>query len=136
MHKNGPYFVENGSIYSMYNSGFMLGEEPTILVDGDVGTLLKVGNKDTVTNYYNVIISKYTNIGCLDLANGIRLLNFNIQYEDERFGIQNFELTVDDICTIINWFSNSIGSEKMNWFLNLDLESVKNYIKTLQDIGF
>ena len=67
MHKNGPYFVNNGSICSMYNNGFMVDEDTTILVDLAVGTLLRVGKKEIVTNYYNVIVSLNCLICCISI---------------------------------------------------------------------
>ena len=136
MHKNGPYFVNNGSICSMYNNGFMVDEDTTILVDLAVGTLLRVGKKEIVTNYYNVIVEKYTKLDCLELLEEMKLITFNICYPNLEYKPDNYNFTIDEVCTIINWFSNSIGAEKMKWFLSLNLNDAKQHIECLQGIGF
>ena len=124
MHEQCNYYVQCGSIYSRCNQSIMLDEDVTVILDIDVGTLIKVGKKDWVENYFNEMCRSYMDVGCQSIVDGLKLMTFDAKFD------------IDEICTIINWFNNSIGGERMRWFLSLSFDDVKSEIKRLQNIGF
>ncbi len=136
MHENGHYYVENGSIYSRINGAFMIDEDATILLDTECGTLLKIGQKQSVTDYFNTMVTKYLEAGFADIANGLKLITFQIKYEELGFEPDGYNLNIDEVCTLINWFNNCVGAERMKWFLSLDLEQIKEHIKKLTAFDF
>lgn len=135
MHEKGNYYVQYGSIYNRFNHGVMLDEDITIIVDIDTGTLIKIGKKDWVEEYFHDMCTKYANNDFPDMTNSLQLITFHVKYENLGFAPEGYNFDIDEICTIINWFSNSIGP-KMKWFLELSLDAAKTEIKKLQEFGF
>lgn len=130
MHENCNFYVENGSILCRANPGVMLDEDITILIDIEDGVLLKVGRRDWVTDYFNVICGRYADLKMPELSDSLKLITFGM--EDE---YTDHDAFIHRICTIINWFGNSIG-ERMKWFLELPLEEAEAQVRKLQEIGF
>lgn len=135
MHEEGNYYVSHGSILSRYNEDVMLDEDVTVVVDIDSGGLLKVGKKDWVTNYFNTMCNRYLSNGFPEMVSSLKLITFHVKYPEFDFEPEGYNFDIDEICTIINWFGNSIG-EQMKWFLELPLDEAKAKIKKLQNIGF
>ena len=135
MHENCAYYVQYGSIYNRHDGGIMLDEDITIIVDIETGTLLKVGKKDWVTDCFNRMYQKYVDKGFSNIAATLRLITFHVKYPELDFEPEGYNFDIDEICTIINWFGNSIG-ERMKWFLELPLDEAKIEIQKLQEIGF
>ena len=135
MHEEGIYYVNNGSILSRYNEGIMFSEDVTVLVDIDTGGLLKVGKKNWVTNYFGTMCSRYLNNGFPEMVSSLKLITFHVKYPEFDFEPEGYNFDIDEICTIINWFGNSIG-EQMKQFLELPLDEAEAKIKKLQNIGF
>ena len=135
MHENGNYYVQYGSIYSRANSGVMFDEDTTIIVDKECGTLLKVGRKDQLKTYYDTMCQKYNAAGLSHVNDNLMLITFHVKYDNLDFAPEGYNFDIDEICTIINWFNNSIGNQ-MKTFLDMPLEDAKTKIKQLQKIGF
>lgn len=135
MHEGCTYYVSYGSIFNRYNGNIMLDEDITIIVDIEAGTLLKVGKKDWVTDYFHNMCKRYIDSGFSDIAASLKLITFHVKYPELGFEPKGYNFDIDEICTIINWFGNSIG-ERMKWFLELPLNEAKIEIKKLQEMGF
>lgn len=135
MHEKCNYYVQYGSIYSHSNPGVMLDEDITIVVDTEVGSLLKIGKKDWVEKYFHDMCNKYVSAGFPEMNDHLQLITFHVKYENLGFAPEGYNFDIDEICTIINWFNNSIG-DKLKWFLGLSLDDAKAHIKKLQEIGF
>lgn len=124
LHEIGPYTVSDGSlIYEDY-----IINEPTILidVDSDMKTLLKVGNKDFVTNYYNTMVAKYTARGWTNMTETLTLIILdNTQM-----------LSTDDICTVINAALNCTGHPILDAMVANDVTKLHDEIIRLQEIGY
>lgn len=101
---------------------------PCIIIDKDSGTLLKMG--DTTTNplddYLKMATDKYRKAGFDDMADAMVLINF------DRYAT----LDIEEICTLMNYFMNSIGPEKMRHLLNADETELKTEIEKLAEIGW
>jgi hypothetical protein len=136
MHEKGNYFTQYGSIYAKSNPGIMLDEDITIVIDIESGILMKVGKKDMVEAYFNDSVSKYVAVGFPEMQNKLKLITFKVKYEELGFAPEGYNFDIDEICTILNWFNNSIGGTKMKWFLESPLDAVKSEIKRLQGFGF
>lgn len=138
MHEIGNYYVENGSILSRNNPSFMLDNEVAILVDVSAGALLKIGKRAMVEDDTYRLSSTFVD-------SGLEMITFNIKCEDPGLVLvpDNYfpelsygtSFNIDEICTVVNWFSNCIG-EQMRDFLELYLEDAKNKIRKLQTLGF
>lgn len=143
-HTIGPWYVENGSMLNRNNSQ-MLDEDIAILIEScpedDLGVLLKVGTWDKVSKYYEETVDKYNTMWMPNAYKDMRLIHFNVKFDAipehdiPEFAPEGYNFTVDEICTIINWFYNHIGA-KMDEFLKLPLSEAKLKIQSLQKIGF
>lgn len=136
-HSIGSWYVDDGSMFNRY-SGTMLDEDIAIIIDScqeeDVGSLLKVGRYEDMARYLNKL-GPVTSTVC-----SISLIKFNVMFEGtaenpDGFKPDGYNFTVDEICTIINWFGNCIGGQ-MGTFLSLPLDEAKKKIESLQKIGF
>ena len=144
LHSIGPWHTNNGSIFNKTNT-VMLDEDIAILIDCDVendySTVLKIGPYDMVSNYFEKMINKYNLNGFADTCENMKIIKFNVKFNAiKKYNIPEFapyghNFTIDEICTIINWFSNHIGKQ-MDEFLKLSLDDAKSKIKKLQTIGF
>lgn len=142
LHSIGPYHVSNGSMYFKDNPCFW-DEDIAIIVDIEedgIGTLLKVGRYEELKAYYDNMISKYISKGLQDLANCQKLIKFNVKFEGNKelgvpeFAPEGYNLTVDEICTIINRFSN-YSLQNLGEFFEMDLPSMKAKIQKWQEAG-
>lgn len=130
------------SVYRLENAMHRIcGRKTTsILVDTGTGTgtgtVLKIGPKDKIEPYYRTMLQRYNQIGFPELYKDIKLITFNVKYNEFGFNPEGYNFSIDEVCTIINWFWNSIG-DKMNEFLSMsDLGAVKAKIEHLQFLGF
>lgn len=125
LHKNGPWKVINGAMIDHMYSGTCL-NHVAILIDGDTGTLLKIGTPEFINKYFQTIISKYKEKGLSDFINNWKI------YEFDRYGFLN----IDDICTIVNYLQNCISAEKVKELFAMNEPQLRSKIQTLQTIGF
>ena len=140
-HSIGPWYMKDGSMFNKANN-IMLDEDIAILVDldGESSTLLKIGRYENVLNRFNELIERYSLINQHQMYTTLEVIKFNVMFEGTDFNPAGYKpdghnFTVDEICTILNWFGNCIG-EQMEIFLKLPLEEAKAKIKSLQEIGF
>lgn len=125
MHENCAYSVDNSYICCNGKRIANTCDGVAMIVDIESGVLLKVGQVDVLVNYLSVMRESYNKIGLPMIANNIIVVVYD----------ETSNLPPDDICTIINWFSNSIG-DKMKEFLELDYKETLKEIKRLQELGF
>lgn len=135
LHRIGPCYVENGSIFNDYISELMLDEDITILVDIKTGILLRYGHKNMVERYFNKTVEKSVKAQ-IDMCSTWRLITFYVKHDELDFAPDGYNLDIDEICTIINWFNNNIGGQAMSDFLNASIEEIRAKIASLQKIGF
>lgn len=124
LHTIGPFQTIQGSIIK----DNQLYDKPAILIDADptMHTVLKIGNTELVTNYYNTMVAKYTEINCLDLIKNLKLIILD----------KTKMLSNDDICTIFNTCMNCTGHKVLNALTSMDYNKLQAEIKTLQSIGY
>lgn len=135
MHKNGIYYTQYGSIFSRYNDSLMLDEDVTILIDKELGTLLKIGKKQNVTNYFNTMCDQYIRHGIPEMTENLQVITFHVKYPELEFEPDGYNFDIDEVCTIINWFNNHLDAETIMKFLHSSLDDMKTKIKELQAIG-
>lgn len=143
-HSIGPWYIQNGSLCNRISNTFY-DEDIAMLIETneeeDTGILHKVGRFENVSKYFDEMTSKLERIGMTDSYKDLHLIQFNVKFEAipdldvPEFAPEGYNFTVDEICTIVNWFNNSIGGE-MGKFLALPLIEMKNKIQSLQRIGF
>ena len=124
LHEIGPYTVLDGSL--IHENHII--NEPAILIDAepDMKTLLKVGNKDFVTNYYNTMVAKYTARGWTNITETLTLIILdNTQM-----------LSTDDICTVINAALNCTGHPIIDAMIANDITKLRDEITRLQKVGY
>lgn len=144
LHYIGPWHTMHGSMFNKSNS-IMLDEDIAIIIDScpedDFSALLKVGTWDKISTHFKEMVDKYNAIGMPETYENMKTIKFNVKFEGipeqniPDFAPDGYNFTVDEICTVINWFSNHIGKQ-MDEFLKLPLDEAKNKIKSLQRIGF
>lgn len=143
LHSIGPWHTQDGSMFFEDNS-FFLDEDIAILVDIDedgVGTLLKIGTTKNLQEYFDTAMQKCRENNCEWLGETWKLISFNVKFEaNEELGLpefapQGYNLTVDEICTMINWFVNC-SCQNMRDFFNLPLDEIKAKLCSLQRIGY
>lgn len=129
MHECGMLKTYEGMIMSNKSGLEIYMNNPVVILDTEVGTLIKMGDSLTsgIKDYYNTMITALKDSGSSDMADSMLYLEF------ERY---NGVLDIDDICTLINYMNNSIGAEKLNKILSMDEGSLKLEVQRLQDIGF
>jgi hypothetical protein len=133
-HEHGLITVYNGSIMS--KNPMKIYDEIAIIIDVEIGCLLKLGDPSQVKEYYNTIISRYKTINP-DYGKSLIYIEFNAKIGNTE--IDHYfksELSKDEICTLINYFQNSIGTERMNQILAMNANSLHLELKKLADIGF
>lgn len=101
---------------------------PCILIDRGSGTLLKMGDSDTnpLDDYYKTAVAAYTECKMQSAVEDLQLIRF------DRYGTLN----IDEICTLINYFMQSVGPGKMESILSLDETELKAEIARLAKMGF
>lgn len=116
--------VENGAIVNEDNS--IMINEPAIVIDKDCGSVMKYGNKDRVSEYYRTAVSKYTQMGFVDMAENLVFIDF------DRY---NSEISIDDICTIINYGMNC-HAESFTELFSLNAQTLKDRLEQLRKYGY
>lgn len=137
-HEIGPWYTDNGSMISRITHT-MLDEDIAvcITVDADDNSLIlhKIGKMEFIKNYYDTAVQRLASIGCQDLANEWKLISFNVQYPEFNFAPKGYNFTIDEICTLINWWNNSPGSEGGE-ILTMSIDNAKDKLAMLSRIGF
>ena len=118
-HENGPWHVDNGSMISN-STHCMLDEDISVCVSIDAIDnrliLHKVGKTSFIKEYYDTAVQRFIDIGLPEMANG-------------------YNFTIDEICTLINWWSNSPGAQGSE-ILTMPINDVKDKLKLLSNTGF
>lgn len=128
LHSKCSFTTCYGSIKSKH-SECLIQYPVAVLVDLEFGTLLKVGEADWVNNYRNTMIEAYKKAGHAEMGNALTVVEFKHPLVDGK-------LDADEICTMINYLGNSIGEKSMKELLTMDIDNLKNKLKTLQEFGF
>ena len=124
MHENMNYTVKNNKLYCNSNNKTI--ENPAILIDRETGTLLKVGDIDFINKYLITASYQYNKLGLTNIAATLMLINFN----------KFTKIDNDGIATIINYFSNTIGADKINEILSMNEKELIDKIASLQKLEF
>lgn len=106
-HENGPFEEIDGSIYCKLTGRIL--EHPAILVDLGTGTILKNADESIVKAYFTTFCSEILKIEPKSVYN-YKVIVFD-KYKN---------LSVDEICTLMNYMRNSIGPEKMRELLCME----------------
>lgn len=124
MHESGNFTVEDGMIVGKRITFYA--NDLCMIIDVATGTVLKIGDQTTgpLDSYYETLAKSYDAMG---MAEDLKFINF-----DRYNGI----LDIDDICTVLNYFTNSIGPEKMNSLLIMNTQQLKIEVSHLQELGF
>ena len=131
-HENGPLNVTDGSI----TNGVRLYNTIAIIIDTGVGTFQKYGEAVKIKERYDEMISRFAIIDP-SMAQDLTYIEFNVKSGDTSWDdYHNAQLSKDEICTIINYFMNCIGEERMNQILKMDAETLNKELEKLADIGF
>lgn len=121
-HQNGSFITDTGSIYNRYSKCII--EEPAVLMDTDTMTMLKVGNAEYVKQYLNKACTAYKNMGN-DITH-LQIIVFD-KYKN---------LSIDQICTMINYLSNHLEPKQVQELLSLSESKLIDKLNRLYEIGF
>lgn len=99
-----------------------------IIVNTDVGYIHQYGDADhsNIKDHYNKMMDKYLKSSCPEFANDFKLICF------DRY---NGQLTIEEICTIVNYGLNSHGERFLDLF-KLNIDDLKKRVKELQAINY
>lgn len=122
-HENGPFKELDGSVYCELIGTII--EHPAVLVDLETGTVLKNTDEDIVKAYFAAFCSEMLKIDPKSVYN-YKVIVFD-KYKN---------LSVDEICTLMNYMRNSIGPEKMRELLSMKPENLKGKLSRLAEIGW
>lgn len=117
-HENGIFTVDCGSIINKQNG--MGITNPSVVIDTDTGTVLKIGDAVWVKDYYNKLCNVALDINCTFLT----------------FDRYRGALDVDGICTIMNYMMNSLGQERTCQLIQMPVVDLLKEITRLQLIGW
>ena len=128
LHQMGIYKTDEFGMITDKDRSFFA-NNICVIVDVNMGTLLKVGDKDTsnITKYYETMTKKYRDAGFDKYADDLTLIEF-----DRHSGV----LDIDGVCTIVNYLSNCIGGPKLQELLSMSDEQLIEKVNYLQGIGF
>ena len=136
-HTNGPYRVENGAL--LLPTGNMINDNISVClsVDTEDGHIMlhKIGTTESVKKYHQNTVRKLLQAGLTDMANEYKCISFHIQYPNLAFTPDGYNFTMDDVCTLINWwvnYPNDNGSE----ILNMPLDEIRAKIQKLAIAGY
>jgi hypothetical protein len=138
-HQHGRFTVKDGSIISVYQSSYMpnIVDNPAIIIDIETGCLHKAGDASWVKDVYDKMVQKISNKLGTEYAKDYVYIEFNPKTGDSTWdSYNNAQLTKDEICTIVNYFGNCIGEEKMQEILNMDITTLHQKLSELASIGF
>lgn len=121
-HQNGSFTTDTGSIYNRYTNRII--EEPALLMDTDTMTMLKVGEAENVKRYLNKAYVAYKNMG-EDITH-LQIIVFD-KYKN---------LSIDQICTMLNYVSNHLEPETVQKLLSLSESNLIDELNSLYEIGF
>lgn len=121
-HQNGSFITDTGSIYNRYTNCII--EEPALLMDTDTMTILKAGNAENVKRYLNKAYAAYKSVG-YDVTH-LQIIVFD-KYKN---------LSIDQICTILNYLSNHLEPETVKELLGMSESSLISKLNSLYEIGF
>lgn len=124
VHENGAFYVDGGRIISRISNSLI--DEPTSLIDGDTGTVLKHGNRDMCENWMRQAANSYIHGGFPENAEALRLIIY------EKYGT----LSTDQICTFMNYLANSLGKERVDELLSMNETELKTELDQLYKIGW
>ena len=124
MHNTGFLTVKDNKL-CMYDAVIPI-EHPAIILDTSSGTLLKVGDIKWVKDYYEKACGRLRIVN-KDMAESLALLEFEYS---------NSNLNVDELCTMINYFNNSIGPDSLKKFFLLTEEETHQKLRSLMEAGF
>ena len=137
-HEIGPWYTDNGSMLSRI-TGTMLDEDIAvcITIDANDNSLIlhKIGKMAFIKDYYDTAVQRLASIGCQEIANEWKLISFNVQYPEFNFVPEGYNFTIDEICTLINWWNNSPGAEGSK-ILTMSIDDAKDKLELLSRIGF
>jgi hypothetical protein len=136
LHKNGPCTVIDGSLYD-FNLNIVENLSVIIDVSGEVLTLLKYGEKEMVSEYYQLMIDRYTEVRLYDMIAGIQFISFDVEtgfcdYDK----MTKAKFTVDELCTLLNWMHNSISTKQFIELINSNEDFIHKKLKELSELGF
>lgn len=122
-HENQFLRVEKGYIVSEDNQ--LKVKEIALVIDDGTGVVHKIGNaeEDIVYDYYLQMYNALADKGYRDEANELSY----VELKDD--GV----LTIDSICSLVNYMRNSIGRENMREILTKLNENDVEYITQLID---
>ena len=124
MHDTNFMTVKENKI-CMYNSNTPI-ENPAIVLDVSSGTLLKVGEADWVREYFESACHRLRAVN-KEMADSLAILEFKYS---------NSNMSVDELCTMINYFNNSIGPELLKRFFLLTEDEMHQKLRGLMEAGF
>lgn len=123
--KHLPLEVKFGTIFNG-KTGIAI-DNMAIIVDSDAG-MMKYGEYETIEKYYQTLVEKFSQAGHQEYVKGLILISFN-RYE----GI----LTIDEICTLINYILlSSANGEQITRLMSLDKDALKAEIAKLKNYGY
>lgn len=99
-----------------------------IIVDTDTGSIVKYGDRDSsdIIQYYEKMYNKYLEVGLEEAAEALKLISF------DRY---NGVLSIDEICTIVNYGMNAHSKVFLELF-KMTEEDLHNEIKRLHQYGY
>lgn len=133
-HEHGFLKTECGSITSM--DGTKLYDNVAIIVDLSDGCFHKVGEPDWVKNHYNLMVERFSQIDP-SYAEKLTYIEFNPKTGDTNLDeYLHAELSKDEICTLVNYFSNCIGEKRMNQIMTMDADALHAELAKLNATGW
>lgn len=121
-HINGSYTTDKGSIINIHTGHII--EEPAILLDTETGTILKIGNSENITQHLNLkkVYNIYEQLGDTHMRHPSSYLQIIT------FGDKN--LTIDQICTLLNYEQAHLDELKQSGALRQMLNSASGVINS------
>lgn len=118
--------VMYGSIYNENNTDMI--SNLVMVVDKQCGTLLKYGDAEmsNIKDWYVRTVEKFRDID-EETADNIVMIEFS------RY---NGVLSIEDICTILNYAVNCSGTSGFIRMLDMDKDSLKSRIEQLRKYGY
>lgn len=133
-HEHGLVTTYEGSIVS--HDLTKIYDEIAIVIDISTGCFHKVGKPLWLKDYYNTMVAASNRIDPEFSANLI-YIEFNPKTGcPELDNYLQAKLSKDEICTLINYFANCIGKERMNQILNMDADTLHKELAKLAEFGF
>lgn len=123
MHDTNFMTVKDGKLY--HSASGKIIEHPAIVLDVSSGTLLKVGEVDWVREYFESACPRLRAFN-KEMADSLAILEFKYS---------NSNMSVDELCTMINYFNNSIGPELLKRFFLLTEDEMHRTLRGLMEAG-